>query len=332
MASNSLNQWSWSEILARHNKEGTQLLDEVNVLIQQNDMLQDAPVRESNLINGEEFTVTTSLPQPELHARGEGRAATKGQVQHGSEAVAWFTNQMRVNREELDAAPDPITFLRGEEMKYLEGMNQSLQEMMIYGSTADEPKEFDGLDIRYDSIAADSVIDNGGTTASHMTDIWFIQWDLQDCCMIYPKGEKGGIYRTPHPDTCLATLLDADDAVADAQKHVAWYTMVDWDWKGGICLRDPRRVKRLANIHQDVGNAKAFNIDNFFACEEAFETPGQIYAYMNKRVRLQVRTDVNVKSNVTYPPNQPFARPQAYIGEIPLRRCDRILLTGSQIT
>jgi len=332
MAGNSLNNWSYSEIMARYNKAGTQILDEVNRLVQADDMLMDAPVRESELIDGEEFTLTTSLPQPYLHARGEGRAATKGQVQHASESVAWFSNQMRINREDLSESGDPAGFMSREEMKYMEGMKQSLQEMLIYGSTATEPKEFDGLDVRFDAIVTDSVITNGGTTASNMTDIWLIQWDMQDCCLIYPKGSRGGIYRTPHPDTCLPTQTDSTNAVPDSQKKVAWYTMVDFDWKGGMCLRDTRRVKRLCNIHQDPTHANAFDIRAFREAEESFDTTGQIYAYMHKRVRLQIRNTQDEKGNVYYPPNSPFAKPVSYLSEIPLRRCDRILLTGNQIS
>ena len=332
MAGNSLNNWSYSEIMARYNKAGTQILDEVNRLVQADDMLMDAPVRESELIDGEEFTLTTSLPQPYLHARGEGRAATKGQVQHASESVAWFSNQMRINREDLNESGDPAGFMSREEMKYMEGMKQSLQEMLIYGSTATEPKEFDGLDVRFDALATDSVITNGGSTASNMTDIWLIQWDMQDCCLIYPKGSRGGIYRTPHPDTCLTTETDVTAGVVDSQKKVAWFTMVDFDWKGGMCLRDTRRVKRLCNIHQDPDNAAAFDIRAFREAEESFDTTGQIYAYMHKRVRLQIRNTQDEKGNVYYPGDSPFAKPVAYLGDIPLRRCDRILLTGNQIT
>lgn len=332
MAGNSLNQWSWSEILARHNKAGDQLLDEINLLVERHPILQDFPVRESNLINGEEFTMTTSLPQPSLHARGEGRAATKGQVQHGTDGVAWFTNQMRVNVENLEAAPNKVEFLRNEEMKYLEGMNQALVEMIFNGSTADEPKEFNGLEVRYDAIAANTVFDNGGTEASNLTDIWLIQPDRFDCCMIYPKGERGGVYRTPHPDTCLSTQTDSENAVSDAQKKVAWYTMVDWDWKGGLCLRDTRRIKRITNIHQDPDNAKAFDIRVFRKAKNAFDTPGQIYAYMHPDIRTQIENAADEKHNVTYPANQPFAVPIEYVSGIPIRDDRRITLTNNRVT
>lgn len=332
MAGNSMNQWSWSEIMARYNKAGDQLLDEVNVLVQTNDILQDAPVRESTEINGEEFDVTTTLPQPYLLSRGEGRAATKGQVTHGSESVAWMGNQLRINKEFLASQPRPQEFLKREEGKHYEAMWQAYAEMLFYGNSGDQPQEFDGLDIRYDTIATDSVIDNGGSTASNMTDIWLIQWDQYDCCMIYPKGEAGGIGRTPMPDVALATQTDSDNAVPDSQKKLADFMRVNFDWKGGLCLRDPRRVKRIANIHQTPGNANAFKINAFYEAEEAFDTPGQIYAYMNKRIRLQIRREVNEKANVFFPPNQPFAKPVPYLGEIPLRRCDRILLTGNQIS
>lgn len=329
MAGNTLNVWSWSEIMARYNKAGDQLLDEVNLLVERHPILQDAPVRESNLVNGEEFTMTTSLPQPSLHARGEGRAATKGQVQHGSDGVAWFTNQMRINKENLEAQPSAVQFLRNEEMKYLEGMNQSLIEMLFYGSTADEPKEFDGLDVRFDTLAAYSVISNGGSAASNMTDIWLIQWDPYDCCMIYPKGERGGIYRTPHPDTCLNT--EEDTGSSDAVTKVAWFTMVDWDWKGGLCVKDPRRIKRMCNIHQDPENANAFDIKVFRKVKNAFETPGQIYAYMHPDIKTQIENAADDKINVQYPANQPFVTPVEYISDIPIRTDRRILLTGNAI-
>lgn len=333
MAGNSMNNWSYTEIMARYNKAGTALLAEVDRLVQAEDLLMDAPVRESENIDGEEFLLTASLPQPYLHARGEGRAATKGQVTHQSESVAWFSNQMRVNTEDLNETPDPAGFLQREEMKYMEGMKQALLEMIIYGDTSTAPDEFDGLDVRYPDIATDSVIDNGGSDASSQTDIWLIQWDMQDCCLIYPKGSRGGIYRTPHPDTCLATQTDSGASeVPDSQKQVAWFTMVDFDWKGGMCLRDTRRIKRLANIDEDPDDADSFKIRKFREAEEAFDTTGQIYAYMHKRVRLQIRNVQDEKGNVYYPPNSPFAKPVPYINEIPLRRCDRILLTGNQIT
>src|SRR5512146_3315034 len=331
MAGNSLNTWSWSEIMARHNKAGDQLLDEINTLEERCPLQQDAPVRESNLINGEEFTLTTSLPQPYLDKLGAGRPPTKGQIQHGSESVAWFTNQMRVNVEDLENTPDPAAFLRNEEVKYLEGMRQSLDEMFLYGDNGDEPLEFNGLDVRYDSIATDSVFNNGGSEASNLTDIWLIQWDRLDCCMIYPRGSRGGIYRTAHPDTCLSTETDGTGSV-ESTKAVAWYTMVDFDWKGGFCLRDTRRVKRMTNIHQTIGHANAFDIKVFRRAKNSFRTSGQIYAYMHQEVATQIENTADEKPNVVYPPNQPFAQPVAYVGGIPIRMCDRILLTGNQIS
>jgi hypothetical protein len=334
MAGNSLNQWSWSEIQARYNKAGTQLNTEVNVLVERHPILMDAPVRESTEINGEEFDITTSLPQPYLMSRGEGRAATKGQVQHGAEAMAWFGNQMRINKEYMQSQAQPQAFLQNEEMKYLEGMSQAYAEMLFYGSTATEPKEFDGLDVRYSAIADYSVFDNGGSEASNLTDIWLIQWDRFDCCFIYPKGERGGIQRTPMPDMAMATQTDSDNAVPDSEKKVADFMRVNFDWKGGLCLKDPRRIKRVTNIHQDNDNAKCFDIRVFRKAKNAFagKTSGQIYAYMHSDIFTQIENAADEKANVHYPPNQPFASPVAYLGNIPLRPDDRILLTGSQIT
>ncbi|MCK9598582.1 MAG: hypothetical protein M0R06_06035 [Sphaerochaeta sp.] len=334
MAGNSMNQWSWSEILARYDKTMTTLRREVNVLVERHPILMDAPVREAESINGEEFDITTSLPQPYLLSRGEGRAATKGQVQHGSESMAWFGNQLRVNKEYMTSQPQPAAWLQNEEMKYLEGMNQAYAEMLFYGDSSTEPKEFDGLDVRYGAIADYSVFDNGASTASSLTDIWLIQWDQYDCCMIYPKGERGGIQRTPLPDAPLATQTDSDNAVPDEQKKIADFMRVNFDWKGGLCLKDPRRIKRITNIHTDNDDANAFDIRIFRQAKNAFagKTFGTIYAYLHSDLFTQIENAVDEKVNIHYPPNQPFATPQAYIGQIPLRPDDRILLTNSQMT
>jgi len=318
--------------MARYTKAGDQLQDEINLLVENHPILQDAPVRESTLINGEEFDTTTSLPQPYLLSRGEGRAATKGQVQHGSESVAWFGNQFRINTELLRDQPQPQAFLRNEEMKYIEGMNQALVEMLFYGSTADEPREFNGLDVRFDALADYEVFSNGGSEASNLTDIWLIQWDPWDCCMIYPKGERGGITREQLDNAPLATQQDADNAVPDSQKKIADYMRVNFDWKGGLCLRDRRRIKRICNIHQDDDNANAFSIKIFRKAKNAFETPGQIYAYMHPDIKTQIENVADDKQNVSYPPNQPFAKPVEYVSDIPIRPDRRILLTGSAIS
>ncbi len=330
MSGNTFNQWSWSEIEARFDKDG-QLIKEVQLLVENHPILQDAPVRESNLVNGEEFDYTTSLPQPYLLSRGEGRAATKGQVQHGSDGVAWFGNQLRVNKEFLERS-NSQAWLLNEEMKYMEGMTQALVEMLFSGSTATEPKEFNGLEIRYDAITANEVWDNGAVTASVLTDIWLIQWDMFDCCMIYPKGERGGINRTPMPDVTLSTQTDADNAVPDSQKKLADFMRVNFDWKGGLCLRDRRRIKRVTNIHTTDTNANSFDIRIFRKAKNSFDTPGQIYAYMHPDIKTQIENVADEKGNVTYPPNQPFAKPVEYVSDIPIRPDRRIVLTGSQIT
>lgn len=332
MAGNSLNQWSWSEIQAQYTKAGDQLLTLINLLVENHPILQDMPVRESNEINGEEFDFVTALPQPYLMARGEGRAATKGQIQHGTDGCAWFGNQLRINTETMAMQARPQEWLRNQESLCMEGMNQAYAQMLFYGSTADEPKEFNGLDVRFNAIATDSVFDNGGSEASNLTDIWLIQWHPIECCGIYPKGERGGIYRTQLPNAVLATQTDSDNAVADADKKVADFMRINFDWKGGLCLQNPRRIKRIANVHQDPDNADAFGIKVFRKAKNAFEYPEQIYAYMHPDIKTQIENLADEKGNVSYPPNQPFAKPVEYVGDIPIRTDRRILLTGSQIS
>jgi len=330
MAANSISQENYASIMASYSKDGT-LLRQINALSEVNDMLADAPVREATSIDTDQVERITSLPAPYWHKLGEGLTATYGHVQQGTEAIAMLRNQWRGNVEIVDRQANAPEYRARKEQTYLEGMNQEMQNTAIYGDSGTAPEEFDGLDVRYDTITAGSVFDNGGSEASALTTIWLIQWDLYDCCMIFPKGSPGGLRRTDEGRQWMSTDTDATGNVENT-KAMAWFYATTFAWDAGACIQDTRRVKCLRNIHKTRTNSTSLDIDLLIDARNAFTTQGTIYAYMAKEIKGQIQALANVKANVQYPPNSPFGKPVPYVLDMPVRQCDAILLTESQHT
>lgn len=331
MSANSINQYSLSTCMARYGPDQQKLKPVIEGLEEIKNILADAPVHEAEFIDQEWVNRRISLPAPYWHKIGEGLTGTVGQTQPVMETMGMLRNQMRINEEFLSKQGDPDGFIAQEKPAFLEGMAQELENTLIYGTTGATPEEFDGLDIRYPSIAANSVIDNGGSTASNMTKIWLIQWHPTECCMIYPKGGQGGVRTIDKGTWLLSTETDATGSV-ESTKAQAFFHLINFEWDGGLCVKDPRRIKCMGNIHQTVGNANAFKIEKFRQAKNAFRTGGQIYAYMHPDMRNQIEGTTDEKVNVTYPPSQPFSVDVPYLLNIPLRTTEAILLTGNQMT
>ncbi len=330
MAANSLHQENYASIMAQYSKDGV-LLRQINALTEVNDMLADAPVREATSIDSDQVSRVTSLPAPYWHKLGEGLTATFPHVQQGTEAIGMLRNQWRGNCEIIDKQPNPTQYMSRREQLYLEGMNQEIQNTMVYGSSGTAPEEFDGLDIRYPSLAAGSVFNNGGSDSGNLTDVWLIQWDTQDCCLIFPKGSPAGLVRTPEGRHWMSTDTDATGSVENV-KAMAWFYVTSFAWDTGLCVQDLRRVKRVANVHKTRNHTNQIDIDVVIEARNAFKTSGTVYAYMPLEIKTQVQIQAKDAGNVYYPPDQPFGRPVAYILDMPIRQCDAILLTGATIS
>jgi hypothetical protein len=330
MGANSISAVNYASIMAEYSKDGT-LLRQINALTEVHDMLADAPVREATSIDSDQVSRVTSLPVPYWHKLGEGLTSTVGHIQQGTEGIAMLRNQFRGNKEIVDRQPNPSQWMERKEQTYLEGMNQEMANTIVYGSSGTSPEEFDGLDIRYDALSAGSVFNNGGSDTGNLTSVWLIQWDLQDCCLIFPRGGKGGLRRVPKGVKSLSTETDATGSV-EATKALADFYVTDFEWDAGLCVQDLRRVKRVCNVHKTIGAATAIDIDMLIQARNNFKTTGTVYLYANLTVKTQIQITAKDAGNVYYPPTMPFGKPVAYVLDMPLRQSDAITLAEATIS
>lgn len=331
MASNSIAQVNLASILANYAKDQVTLLRLINALTEINDPLADAPAREANGIDSDQVARVTALATPYWHKLGEGLTASLGHIQQATEGIAMLRNQWRGNVEIVDKQANPSEYMTRQEQMILEGMNQEVINTMIYGDAGSSPEEFTGFEPRYDAIAANSVFNNGGSDTGNLTSVWLVQWDIQDCCMIFPRGSAGGLRRIPKGKVMMSTETDATGSV-ESTKAVAEFYMTNFEWDTGLCIQDTRRVKRIANVHKTKNHANQLDIDAVIEARNSFKTSGTVYLYAPLEVKTQIQIQAKDKGNVYYPPDNPFGKPVPYILDMPIRQSDAIVLTEDTVS
>ena len=334
MAANAINSaYNYAAIMSQIGPDQKSLLPIVNGLVERLPIFADAPVKESDYIDQEMVSRWTRLPAPYWHKIGEGITATMGHKQQATETMGMLRNQLRINEEVLNKIPAGAreSWMAGEEAGFVEGMAQEVENTLVYGDSGTAPEEFDGLHVRYGSIAANSVFNNGASDSGNMTTMWLVQWHPTECCFIYPKGGGGGLRRKPGGRVYMSTDTDATGKV-ESTKAYAWFIITDFEWDLGLCVKDTRRIKAVRNIHKTIGNANEIDVDVLIQAKNSFRTSGQIYSYCHQDIASQLQIQVKDKGNVWMNPETPFGKPVVYVLDMPIRVSDAILLTETTVS
>jgi hypothetical protein len=140
-------------------------------------------------------------------------------------------------------------FRENEDVAFLEGMGQTMEQTTWYGNTVLTPAEFMGLSPFYNTVNtanaqnAQNVIDGGGTGSSNLS-LWLICWGERTIFGLYPRGSKAGLSMEDKGDT-----VPGFDAVGNRfEAFTSWFRQ-----QLGICPQDWRYGVRVPNI--DVTNA-----------------------------------------------------------------------------
>lgn len=216
--------------------------DVAELLTQTNEILLDMPFYEGNLPTGHKGTVRTGLPVVVWRSMYQGVPPSKSTRANVEDACGMLQARSEVDKDMADLNGNTNAFRMSEAQAFVESMNQTMGETVIYGNARANPERFNGLAIRYSTISgasnATNVIDAGGT-GSNNTSIWLVVWGKNTVHGIFPKGSKAGL---SHKD------LGEIDAFDPNQNRFRAYADL-WDWKTGMHLKDWRYVVRICNIN-----------------------------------------------------------------------------------
>jgi len=314
----------------------------IELLGQTNEMLTDMLWMECNDGAGHKTTVRTGLPSATWRLLNYGVQKSKSTTAQVRDSTGMLEAYSDIDKALADLNGNGAEFRMGEDMAFIEAMNQAMQGTVVYGSTAVNPERFTGLVPRFSAIAGSNngvnVVDAGGTGATN-TSVWLIGWGQNTVHGLFPKGSKAGLQVR---DLGEVPLYDPNNNV-----YQGYRTHFKWDC--GLTVRDWRFVVRIANINVTAGAVTTSNLINTLISgvnklpfvsaagnspPPGGTKPGQVNTafYCNRTVRSALDIQAMAKTNAFLTIETRDSKPYTAFRGIPIRICDQLLNNEARVT
>lgn len=212
-------------------------------------VVEDMPVIESNEVGGHEFVFRTSIPAGSWRQYNQGVPYSKSTTAKARVGIGSLEDYSQVDRMLAEDSGDIDRFREGEDVAFLEGMGQTMEQTVWYGNTTAVPAQFMGISPFYNTVATANAqnaanVLNGGGTGSSNASMWLLCWGERTIFGAYPRGSKAGLTMEDKGDT-----VPGFDSLGNRfEAYTSWFrqqlSIVPQDWRYGV---------RCANI--DVTNA-----------------------------------------------------------------------------
>jgi hypothetical protein len=313
----------------------------IELLGQTNEMLGDMLWVECNDGAGHRTTVRAGLPSATWRLLNYGVQKSKSETAQVREATGMLEAYSDIDKALADLNGNTAEFRMGEDMAFIEAMNQTMQGTVVYGSTAATPERFTGLGPRFSAISGanngGNIVDAGGTGSTN-TSIWLVGWGQNTVHGLFPRGSNAGLQVR---DLGEHALLDANNNVFQGYR-------THFKWDCGLTVRDWRFVVRIANINVTAGAVTTSNlIDTLIAAVNKLPfisaagnspppggtRPGQVNTafYCNRTVRTALDVQAMGKTNNFLTIETRDSRPYTAFRGVPIRICDQILNNEARI-
>ena len=209
----------------------------------------DCPYVEANEVAGHEFAFRTSMPTGVWRQINQGVPYGKSTTDKARVDLATLEDFSQVDRLAAEISGDVDGFRESEDVAFLEGMGQTIEQTTWYGNNVANPAEFNGFSTFYNTVStataqdAAALIDGGGTGSSNLS-IWLLGWAPGKTYMLYPRGSKAGL----HMEDLSDTMSGYDSLGNPFRAYTSWFRHLI-----GLCVQDWRYNARIPNI--DVTNA-----------------------------------------------------------------------------
>ena len=203
---------------------------------------EDMPVQEASEIGGHEFVFRTSIPAGAWRQYNMGVPYSKSTTGKSRVGLGSLEDYSQVDRMLAEDSGDIDTFRENEDVAFLEGMGQTMEQTLWYGNTTATPAEFMGFAPFYNTIAnaqnGANVIDGLGTGSSNLS-FWLVCWGARTIFGLYPRGSKAGLTMEDKGDTTPGF----DSFGNRFEAYTSWFRH-----QLGLCPMDWRYAARLANV------------------------------------------------------------------------------------
>ena len=204
------------------------------LLSQSNEILLDMPWVEGNLTTGHKGSIRTGLPEPIWRKLYQGVPPTKSLRATVEDSCGMLEDRSEVDTDAISLNGNTSEFRLSEGYAFIEAMNQTMAETLIYGNTVANPERFTGLAPRFNTIAnaenGQNVIDGGGTgiviaTRQHLDQLeeLLAARGLPGADELALLGDRRHDEVPPHPECPRAPGDIVDVHVGHGRRHLLQY-------------------------------------------------------------------------------------------------------------
>jgi hypothetical protein len=299
-----------------------------NVLARKCPFFMDAPMVPSNQIMSNIGARVTYIPSPGTRRFNEGVAPSAAHSTPFTDPIAMIEDYSEVDYALWRIQNDPNRWRQNQDKLKIEGMTQKAEDLIIYGSLADDPGAFNGFATRYNSLTkrpnGDStwpycVIGTGGS-GSDTTSIFMIEWGEEKVHFVYPKNLVAGLnIEDLGKETVNSNSLAAPKYFEALRTHFSLYF--------GLVIHDERCVQRITNIEVS-GTSNIFDEEDLFTAMNRLPNGGDgAVIYCNRDIKTAMDIAASNKTNVLYQMDMSgdvFGRPVTRFRGVPVRLADMI--------
>jgi hypothetical protein len=235
LGSSNLTLADWAK---RTHPDGS-IGDIAELLSQTNEVLEDCVWKEGNLPTGDRVVIRTGLPTTYYRALNQGIPSSKSTTAQVDEACAMIEARSEMDVDLAKLNGNTSQFRLSEDSAFIESMNQTFVQGLFGGNPATDPKQFLGLQNRYNSLSGSgnsvNVLSGGGS--SNLGSIYLMGWSDRTVYCPFPKGSNAGLMKE---DLGIQTIFSGDNRM---QAYVSRF-----QWKPGLAVKDWRYVVRIANV------------------------------------------------------------------------------------
>lgn len=326
MATVGNTAFTFSDLRKRLNPTG-QIDWIMEIMAESNPIMQHIPWMEGNLPTGNQTTLRTSYPHPQLRRINRGIEPGKSTTRQIVDTCCIMEAYSSVDTRLIQMAPDKEAVRRSEDAAFIEGFTQDLAKYMFYGDTDTNPDQFNGFGVRYNTFDGDKgtfgyqTVNGGGTTEDKQTSIYIVDWGENAVTGIYPKGSKAGIQ----------TEDKGEQMVSDADGKKYWALMTWFAWDAGLAVQNLRKVAAIRNVDMSkkvadmTATERKAVVDKFIVAKNRIQNLKRPIAYVADDVYTMLELHLNDKSN-SYVTRQELmgAMPKIFISGIEVSKCDAL--------
>lgn len=314
-------------------------------------LAKDLYMVEASEFGGHEFVFRTSIPAGSWRQINMGVPYSKSTTAKSRVGLGTLEDYSQVDRLLAEMTGDVERFRETEDVAFLEGMGQTIEQTTWYGNTAATPAEFMGLSTFYNTTSTSTAqnganVLSGGGSGSSNASIWLLCHGARTFHGLYPRGSKAGLAMEDKGDT-----VPGYDSLGNRfEAYTSWFRQMI-----GIVPIDWRYCARIANLDVTTAGLAGPNAYDIFAgmrqlmllpptltseSSAITETdapdepaPGiRPVIYCNRTIRHWMDVQAMRDRNVLLTINDYAGKPTMGINNIPVKVSDQLLITETTVS